>query len=141
MISEIIVCALLITTQPADIKDFQICMEEEKKIEYVSQWIPLVKQYFPEKEQKTALLVIYCESRGKKTATNHNINSEGIYKNSYDRGLFQINSVTFDWAREKLGLRNEPYNQYIGAYMSAWIVKHFQWKWWASSEHSWGANG
>lgn len=139
MISEIIVCSLIFAPQPSDLTEYLICREQEDKIEYVSQWIPLVQIYFPEKEQKTALLVIYCESRGKRTAQNFNANAEGIYKNSYDRGIFQINSVTYDWARGKLKVKNEPFNPYIGAYISAWIVKHFQWKWWASSEHCWGA--
>ena len=140
MITEIIVCSLILSPQPVDIKDFQHCMEQEEKIEHVSKWMPLVKRYFPTDQIKTALLVIYCESRGVSSATNHNTNSKGVYKNSKDRGLFQINSITFDWAREKLGVRDEPYNPYIGAYISAWIVKHFDWAWWSSSEHCWGTS-
>ena len=140
MVTEIIVCSLIFVPTPSDINEFKECKEQEQKVEHVSEWLPLIMTYFPQDQWLTASLVMYCESRGKKSATNYNTEHTGLYKDTADRGLFQINSITFAWAKDKLNLKNNPYNPDISAYMSAWIVKHFGWAWWSSSEHCWGAN-
>ena len=140
MITEVVVCAVLSIPHPADIKDYQHCIEQRTKVEHVEEWLPMIKSYFPKEEWLTASLVMYCESRGNPRAVNHNINGKGIYKNSVDQGLWQWNNITYDWLKKKLKVTSCPFNPYVSTRVTAWAVKHVGWDWWHSSEHCWGDN-
>ena len=102
-------------------------------IEQVQEWIPLVNIHF-KKDEALALTVLYCESRGKRTAIGYNKNG------SYDSGLFQVNSETEEW------LENSIYNKELdmlnaetNVMAASWIVRNIgDWSWWNSSKHCWG---
>ena len=105
-------------------------------IEQVQEWIPLINIHF-EEDEALALTVIYCESRGKRTAIGYNKNG------SYDSGLFQVNSETEEW------LENSIYNKELdmlnaetNVMAASWIVRNIgDWSWWNSSKHCWGRYG
>jgi len=138
MLPEIIVCAFLSPITPGQISDYRTCKDNYEKIEYVQEYIPLVQENFEQKDWQTALLVIFCESRGKPNAKNVNTKGEGIYKNSVDQGIWQWNSVTYTWLKEKLKITSSPYDIEVSTKATAWTVKHVGWEWWNSSKHCWG---
>ena len=138
MIGEVIVCLVLSPLTPLNLQDYITCQDNLEKIEYVQQHIPLIQANFPKEHWQTALLVVYCESRGKETAVNVNKNGKGIYKDSIDQGLWQWNTVTYAWLKKKLKLVSSPFNTEVATKATAWTVKHVGWQWWNSSKHCWG---
>ena len=61
-------CVIPIQETPKEIQNFVHCLNSEKKIEQVIEWEPLISKYFKEEDRAEALLIVYCESRGKPTA-------------------------------------------------------------------------
>ena len=102
-------------------------------IEQVQEWIPLINIHF-EEDEALALTVIYCESRGKRTAIGYNKNG------SYDSGLFQINSETEEWLETSIYNKElDMLNAETNVMAASWIVRNIgDWSWWNSSKHCWG---
>ncbi len=102
-------------------------------IEQVQEWIPLVNIHFKE-DEALALTVIYCESRGKRTAIGYNTNG------SYDSGLFQVNSKTEEWLETSIYNKElDMLNAETNVMAASWIVRNIgDWSWWNSSKHCWG---
>ena len=102
-------------------------------IEQVQEWIPLVNIHF-EEDEALALTVIYCESRGKRTAIGYNKNG------SYDSGLFQVNSETEEWLETSIYNKElDMLNAETNVMAASWIVRNIgDWSWWNSSKHCWG---
>ena len=102
-------------------------------IEQVQEWIPLINIHF-EEDEALALTVIYCESRGKKTAIGYNKNG------SYDSGLFQVNSETEEWLETSIYNKElDMLNAETNVMAASWIVRNIgDWSWWNSSKHCWG---
>jgi hypothetical protein len=103
-------------------------------IEQVQEWIPLVTNYFQAQDEALALTVIYCESRGKRTAIGYNRNG------SYDSGLFQVNSKTEEWLETSIYNKElDMLNAETNVMAASWIVRNIgDWSWWNSSKHCWG---
>ena len=106
-------------------------------IEQVQEWIPLVNKYFQSEDEALALTVIYCESRGKRTAIGYNTNG------SYDSGLFQVNSETEEWLETSIYNKElDMLNAETNVMAASWIVRNIgDWSWWNSSKHCWGRYG
>jgi len=104
-----------------------------KLIEQVQEWIPLVNIHFKE-DEALALTVIYCESRGKRTAIGYNTDG------SYDSGLFQVNSKTEEWLETSIYNKElDMLNAETNVMAASWIVRNIgDWSWWNSSKHCWG---
>ena len=102
-------------------------------IEQVQEWIPLINIHFKE-DEALALTVIYCESRGKRTAIGYNKNG------SYDSGLFQVNSKTEEWLETSIYNKElDMLNAETNVMAASWIVRNIgDWSWWNSSKHCWG---
>ena len=105
-------------------------------IEQVQEWIPLINIHF-EEDEALALTVIYCESRGKRTAIGYNKNG------SYDSGLFQVNSETEEWLETSIYNKElDMLNAETNVMAASWIVRNIgDWSWWNSSKHCWGRYG
>ena len=137
LVSSFLSCTLAFSPSPQDLTEYINCVDKSEKIEFVRSWSPIVSLYIPSPHIEKTLLVIYCESRGKADATNINTNSEGLYKDSIDKGILQWNSVTFDWLSSKLNIPNDPYNPIVSLKALAWTLKHVGWSWWNSSKACW----
>ena len=119
-----------------DIKEYQHCRETNVKVEYVKKWQPTIEQYFEKEDVLQAMLIIYCESRGKPNAV-------GINKdNTKDIGLWQFNDRTWEWLTPKLKLKQDRYDPTVSTAVASWLVYNDGWHHWNSSKHCWkGHNG
>ena len=117
-----------------DIKEYQHCRETNVKVEYVKKWQPTIEQYFEEEDVLQAMLIIYCESRGKPNAV-------GINKdNTKDIGLWQFNDRTWKWLSDKLDIKSSRTNPRVSPAVASWLVYNDGWHHWNSSKHCWKGN-
>ena len=117
-----------------DIKEYQHCRETNVKVEYVKKWQPTIEQYFEEEDVLQAMLIIYCESRGKPNAV-------GINKdNTKDIGLWQFNDRTWIWLSDKLDIKSSRTNPRVSTAVASWLVYNDGWHHWNSSKHCWKGN-
>lgn len=117
-----------------DIKEYQHCRETNVKVEYVKKWQPTIEQYFEEENVLQAMLIIYCESRGKPNAV-------GINKdNTKDIGLWQFNDRTWKWLSDKLDIKSSRTNPRVSTAVASWLVYNDGWHHWNSSKHCWKGN-
>ena len=117
-----------------DIKEYQHCRETNVKVEYVKKWQPTIEQYFEEEDVLQAMLIIYCESRGKPNAV-------GINKdNTKDIGLWQFNDRTWKWLSDKLDIKSSRTNPRVSTAVASWLVYNDGWHHWNSSKHCWKGN-
>ena len=136
MIELLLTCSLLssVSFELDTIQDIKRVSQQCELVEEVQEWIPLVSKHFHSEDEALALTVVYCESRGKRTAIGYNTNG------SFDSGLFQVNSETEKW------LENTIYNKELdmlnaetNVKSASWIVRNIgDWSWWNSSKHCWG---
>ena len=106
-------------------------MVEERQVEVVMKWRPLVEIYFQDKDIVKAMRIIYCESRGKPTAV-------GINKDkTKDVGLWQFNDNTWEWLRNKLNINSPRTNPRVATAVASWLVYNDGWHHWNSSKHCW----
>ena len=117
-----------------DIKEYQHCRETNVKVEYVKKWQPTIEQYFEEEDVLQAMLIIYCESRGKPNAV-------GINKdNTKDIGLWQFNDRTWKWLSDKLDIKSSRTNPRVSSAVASWLVYNDGGQHWNSSKHCWKGN-
>ena len=131
MIGLVISCALSIPVSVDSITNYIQCKEETAKVMYVKQWQPTIEQYFKQKDVKQAMLIVYCESRGKATAIGKNKNE------TYDKGLWQFNDKTWKWLTPKLNIEGDRLNANLSTSVAAWLAYNDGWHHWNSSKHCW----
>ena len=125
---------MLMSPTVDDIKEYQHCRETNVKVEYVKKWQPTIEQYFEEEDVLQAMLIIYCESRGKPNAV-------GINKdNTKDIGLWQFNDRTWKWLFDKLDIKSSRTNPRVSTAVASWLVYNDGWHHWNSSKHCWKGN-
>ena len=120
---------------PNMLQDYKWCDSTNEKVQQVSNWTPLVSTFFEKKDTQQALLIIYCESRGKSSAVGHNKNK------TYDIGLWQFNDTTFAWLQGKLINMTGSWNRFdpiFSTKLASWLVYNDGWHHWNSSKHCWG---
>jgi hypothetical protein len=125
-------CFLTASPTLKDLDEYIACLSTARKIEYVSTWKPLVDIYFEKEDVNKALLIIYCESRGKPWAVGKNKNG------TYDIGLWQFNDMTWAWLSEKLKIISPRTNPRVSTAVASWLVYNDGWYHWNSSKHCWG---
>ena len=134
MIASLLTCVMLMSPTVDDIKEYQHCRETNVKVEYVKKWQPTIEQYFEEENVLQAMLIIYCESRGKPNAV-------GINKdNTKDIGLWQFNDRTWKWLSDKLDIKSSRTNPRVSTAVASWLVYNDGWHHWNSSKHCWKGN-
>ena len=117
-----------------DIKEYQHCRETNVKVEYVKKWQPTIEQYFEEEDVLQAMLIIYCESRGKP-------NAGGINKdNTKEIVLWQFKDRTWKWLSDKLDIKSSRTNPRVSTAVASWLVYNDGWHHWNSSKHCWKGN-
>ena len=132
MINILLSCVLSMSPTIDDIEEYQYCRSTNLKIEYVIKWKPTIEKYFKQEDINQALLIIYCESRGKETAVG--INKDG----TKDVGLWQFNDNTWAWLTPKLKLQSDSrYNATVSTSVASWLVYNDGWYHWNSSKHCW----
>ena len=104
MIELILACAVTSPLTPAELDNYLLCTDTQEKVEYVIEWQPIVEEHFEPEDILKAMLIIYCESRGKETAVGVNTNG------TRDVGLWQFNDNTWAWLTPKLGITNNRTN-------------------------------
>ena len=98
----------------------------------VQEWIPEVKLYFKQ-DEALALTVMWCESKGKSTATGYNRDG------TFDQGLFQFNNKTEEWLeKDKYKRELDMYDPIENIKAAAWLSYYDGWHHWNSSKHCWG---
>jgi hypothetical protein len=107
------------------------CKKEETKIMYVQQWQPIIEQYFKQEDVKQAMLIVYCESRGKANAVGTNKDK------SKDKGLWQFNDRTWAWLTPKLNIKGDRFNPELSTAVASWLVYNDGWHHWNSSSACW----
>ena len=132
MFGILVSCVLSLPPQINDMANYIQCLDTKYKIEYVSQWEPLVSQYFKAEDINKALEIIYCESRGKSWAIGKNKNG------TKDVGLWQFNDATWTWLSEKLQIISPRTNARVSTAVASWLVYNDGWYHWNSSKHCWG---
>jgi len=133
MLESILFCVLPYMLTVDNVQEYVECRQDSKKIEYVADWMPTVSTYFKEEDVKRAMLVIYCESRGKPDAV-------GINKdNTRDIGLWQFNDNTWQWLSPKLKITSKRTNPKVSTAVASWLVYNDGWHHWDSSKHCWDA--
>jgi len=131
MIGLVISCALSIPVSVDSITNYIQCREEEAKVMYVQQWQSTIEQYFKQEDVKQAMLIVYCESRGK-------ANAVGINKDkSKDKGLWQFNDRTWAWLTPKLNIKGDRFNPELSTAIASWLVYNDGWHHWNSSSACW----
>lgn len=113
------------------LEDYRWCDDTNEKVEYVIDWLPLVDKYFTEDDSRKALLVIYCESSGIRTAVGNNTNG------TKDVGLWQFNDDTWSWLKDKLKITSKRTNAKVSTAVASWLVYNDGWHHWNSSRHCW----
>ena len=131
MIGLVISCALSIPVSVDSITNYIQCREEERKVMYVQQWQPTIEQYFKQEDVKQAMLIVYCESRGKAIAVG--LNRDG----TYDKGLWQFNDRTWEWLTPKLKIKGDRFNAKLSTAIASWLVYNDGWHHWNSSSACW----
>tara|TARA_R110000751_G_scaffold88020_5_gene174194 strand:+ start:563 stop:970 length:408 start_codon:yes stop_codon:yes gene_type:complete len=131
MIGLVISCVLFMPLSIDDMTNYIQCRNEEKKITYVQQWQPLISKYFKHEDVKQAMLIVYCESRGLRTAKGVNTNGTN------DIGLWQFNDKTWEWLTTKLKISGYRTNTETSTYLAAWLAYNSGWHHWSSSQHCW----
>ena len=138
MIGLLLSCTLTVASPMVeDMTEYIQCRKDERMIEHVLQWLPLIDKYFDLDSQKDetrvqALKVIYCESSGYPNAVG--INKDG----TKDIGLWQFNDNTWAWLTPKLNIQKERTDPETATAVAAWLIKHDGWHHWNSSKHCWG---
>lgn len=79
-----------------------------------------------------ALTIIYCESRGKASARNINVD------NSKDIGIWQFNDFTWNWLKAKLKFTGVRTDAVLSTRIASWLVYNDGWHHWNASKHCWG---
>jgi len=126
-----VACLIPLQLTPETLSDYQSCRVANRQVSYVSDWAPLVQEYFEEEDVHKALRVIYCESSGIPTAYNQNKNG------SNDAGLFQFNNLTWDWLKPKLNIKKSRYDAETNIAVASWLVYNDSWKHWNASKECW----
>ena len=133
MFGIILSCALSIPVSVDSMAEYISCRDTQRKVEFVSQWTPLISMYFDNNEDRIkALTIIQCESRGKDSAVG--INKDG----TRDVGLWQFNDNTWAWLTPKLNIKNDRYDPWTSTAVASWLVYNDGWHHWNSSKHCWG---
>jgi len=139
ILSPLMSCILATYPHPADIENYIACQVVETKLESVSRWQPLIEEYFKEEDVARAMLIVYCESRGKEKAVGKN--KDG----TFDVGLWQFNDNTWAWLKPKLNITSSRYNPKVSTAVASWLVYNDTqnkygngWYHWNSSKHCWG---
>jgi hypothetical protein len=127
-------CLIPIQETPVEIYNFYVCVQQEKKIEHVIEWEPLVTEYFKQEDIPEALLIIYCESSGRPKAVGQNRNG------TRDIGLFQFNDDTWAWLSQKLNIKNSRYDARTNVRYAAWLYYNDGNHHWNSSSKCWRTN-
>jgi len=136
MIGILLSCSLVVAPPTVDdITEYIQCRKDQRMIEHVSEWLPLIDKHFENINKATqvqALKVIYCESSGISNAVG--INKDG----TKDVGLWQFNDNTWAWLKPKLNIQKERTDPDTATAVAAWLIKHDGWHHWNSSKHCWG---
>ena len=131
ILSPLMSCILATYPHPADIENYIACQVVETKLESVSHWQPLIEEYFKEEDVARAMLIVYCESRGKEKAVGKN--KDG----TFDVGLWQFNDNTWAWLKPKLNITSPRTNPRVSTAVASWLVYNDGWYHWNSSKHCW----
>jgi hypothetical protein len=108
-------CVIPIQETPKEIQNFAHCLNSEKKIEQVIEWEPLISKYFKEEDRAEALLIVYCESRGKPTAVGTNTND------TKDVGLWQFKDYTWSWLKSKRKITRKTTHPGGSTAVASWL--------------------
>lgn len=131
MIELILACAVTSPLTPVELDNYLLCTDTQEKVEYVIEWQPIVEEHFEPEDILKAMLIIYCESRGKETAV-------GVNKNgTRDVGLWQFNDNTWAWLTPKLGITSKRTNPKVSTAVASWLVYNDGWFHWSASERCW----
>lgn len=136
MIGILLSCSLIVAPPTVDdFTEYIQCRKDQRMIEHVSEWLPLIDKHFENINKATqvqALKVIYCESSGISDAVG--INKDG----TKDVGLWQFNDNTWAWLTPKLNIQKKRTDPDTATAVAAWLIKHDGWHHWNSSKHCWG---
>lgn len=131
MLEIIVGCLFPMFLTPDLLSEYVECREVKVQVQYVEQWHSLIFTYFEPEDVIQAMNIVYCESRGKKTAVGRNTNG------TTDVGLWQFNDDTWAWLKPKLGIINSRKNPITSTKIAAWLVYNDGWHHWNSSKHCW----
>ena len=134
MLDLLLGCSLLslVSFNIDEINDIPLVVEQCEIVEEVREWIPLTNIHFKQ-ESAFALVVMFCESSGYKTATG--VNKDG----SIDQGLFQFNENTERWLEDDIYKRDlDMYDPVTNIKAARWLSYYDGWHHWNSSKHCWG---
>jgi hypothetical protein len=132
LLSSTLICTLPSDPYPSDLTAYLTCHKVETQLRTVAIWRPLIDVYFEEEDVNKALMIIYCESKGKPTAVG--INKDG----TKDVGLWQFNDNTWAWLKGKLGFTSSRTNPVLSTKVAKWLIYNDGWYHWNSSKHCWG---
>ena len=127
-----VVCSLNQEITPHNLTEYKYCRVDQKQVNAVSQWSPLIQQHFLPEDHVKALKIIYCESKGKPNAKGKN--KDG----TYDVGIWQFNDNTWAWLTPKLKIEKSRYDPETSTSIASWLVYNDGWHHWNSSKHCWG---
>jgi len=131
ILSPLISCLLATNPSPSDLQDYIACREIEKTIFSVSDWQPLIEEYFKPEDVARAMMIIYCESSGRPRAVG--INKDG----TKDVGLWQFNDNTWAWLKPKLKISSQRTDPRVSTAVASWLVYNDGWYHWNSSRKCW----
>ena len=134
ILSPLISCLLATTPSPSDLQEYIACRKIEKTIFSVSDWQPLIEEYFKPEDVARAMRIIYCESSGRPRAVG--VNKDG----TKDVGLWQFNDNTWAWLKPKLRISSPRTNPRVSTAVASWLVYNDGWYHWNSSKHCWKEN-
>lgn len=132
MIGLLLSCAVYFPVSIDSITEYIQCKDTRDIINNVSEWTPLLTEYFDNTEDIIkAHKIIFCESSGYELAVGQN--KDG----TKDVGLWQFNDNTWAWLTPKLGILNDRTDPVTSTAVAAWLIKNDGWHHWNSSKHCW----
>jgi soluble lytic murein transglycosylase-like protein len=134
ILSPLISCLLATTPSPSDLQEYIACRKIEKTIFSVSDWQPLIEEYFKPEDVARAMRIIYCESSGRPRAVG--VNKDG----TKDVGLWQFNDNTWAWLKPKLRISSPRTDPRVSTAVASWLVYNDGWYHWNSSKNCWKEN-
>lgn len=124
-------CSLSADITPSSLTTYKDCRKVEKQVETVIYWQPLIETYFKTEDIPKALMIIYCESKGKSKAVGNNKNG------TQDVGLWQFNDDTWSWLQGKLKFTGNRFDPVLSTKVAKWLIYNDGWYHWNSSKHCW----
>lgn len=131
MTNLLISCLVPIMLTPTTLTEYKQCRTTEVKLYHVQEYQQVVELYFQPQDVNKALLIIFCESSGRRGITNTNKNG------TTDKGIFQFNDLTWAWLQDKLKFEGDRFNVELSTRIASWLAYNDGFHHWNSSKHCW----